>query len=173
MKKKSFKSTVIEFIITALAAIIVFVVVSQFIQIGRVSGRSMDPTYQNGELVMINKFRDDFESGQVVTFEYSEVEEQYYDQLMGNATSFGTVADGDFHIKRIVGMPGDVVLIENSVLYINSEKISETDMYIPNQSYIIGADQYFVQGDNIDNSFDSRLHGPVPAESIIGVVMTE
>ncbi len=171
-KKKKISQTVIEWGLTILAVAIVFLVATYVVQIGRVSGRSMETTYYNGELVMINKLSKKYEYNQVITFEYSDKEEQYYDLLSGQTASFKPVDDGDFHIKRIVGLPGDSVKIEDSKLYINGNLVSESSLYIPDQSYVLEEDNYFVQGDNLDNSYDSRLHGPITKDEIYGIVMT-
>ncbi len=171
-KKKNIKDEIIETIITVSAVFVVFIIVIQFVQIGRVSGNSMETTYHDNQLVMLNKFSTNYDYNDVITFEYSDIEERYYYELMGNNTQFQSVADGDYHIKRVVGLPGDQVDIVDSSLYINGEHISDSSIYIPDQSYVIEDDFYFVQGDNLDNSFDSRLHGPIPAKSIFGIVMT-
>lgn len=170
--KKTLRTSLIEWIITILAVIIVFYVTTNVVQIGVVNGRSMESTYYDGELVMINKLAKNFDYNQVITFEYSEAEEDYYEQLMGNTGSFNTVVEGDFHIKRIVGLPGDEIRIEDSKLYVNDKLVSESTIYIPDQAYTVPEGEYFVQGDNIDNSFDSRLHGPIPAQEIYGAVIT-
>lgn len=81
-------------------------------------------------------------------------------------------------IKRVVGLPGDIVELRDGYLYINNEEIEED--YI-NDEYRIGIashfgpytvpeGQYFVLGDHRNHSNDSRFIGPLEAEMIIGVM---
>ena len=80
----------------------------------------------------------------------------------------------DDAIKRVVGLPGETVLLWHGQVFINRHLIQEpyldrnTRTY-PNQKlawFILGKDQYFVMGDNRGNSIDSRTYGPVGIEQI-------
>jgi len=80
----------------------------------------------------------------------------------------------DDAIKRVVGLPGETVLLWHGQVLINRRLIQEpyldrnTRTY-PNQKlawFILGKDQYFVMGDNRGNSIDSRTYGPVGIEQI-------
>ena len=85
------------------------------------------------------------------------------------------------YVKRIIGLPGDIVDIKNSKVYVNGEMINEP--YLVNQNitnitssnikfpYTVPSNQYFVLGDNRQNSNDSRQWGTVPYENIIGKAM--
>ena len=89
--------------------------------------------------------------------------------------------DGAYVVKRIIAMPGEAVLFKNGKVYVNGKKLPEpylqpwqkTFTYSgPQEQMIIcGKDQYFVLGDNRDNSFDSRVYGPVQRRNILGAVM--
>lgn len=91
-----------------------------------------------------------------------------------------TVVEEEY-VKRIIGLPGDIVDIKNSKVYVNGEMINEP--YLVNQNitnitssnikfpYTVPSNQYFVLGDNRQNSNDSRQWGTVPYENIIGKAM--
>ena len=80
-------------------------------------------------------------------------------------------------IKRIIGLPGDKIKISSSNIYINDEKIDEKYMTSSLSSYIdintiVGEDEYYVLGDNLDSSRDSRFEdiGNIHRSQIIGKV---
>lgn len=77
-------------------------------------------------------------------------------------------------IKRVVGLPGDVVDIQNGEVYLNGEKIEE--QYVKGQTvagsvlvpFTVKEGQLFVMGDNREHSMDSRELGPIARSSIEG-----
>ena len=83
---------------------------------------------------------------------------------------------GTFYVKRIIGLPGETVLINNSVIYINGKAIE--DPYATQRSFqagsasapiVLGEDEFFVMGDNRVNSLDSRYSvGPVKRSQLVG-----
>jgi signal peptidase I len=81
-------------------------------------------------------------------------------------------------VKRVIGLPGDVVEVRERDVFINNEKLDEPykvhlsppSSYRPNvEPTTIPPDNFFVMGDNRDNSLDSRYWGTVPRESVIGM----
>jgi signal peptidase I len=94
----------------------------------------------------------------------------------------GTPADQLF-IKRVVGLPGEQMIISNGFLFVNGGAVTITNEFgpiifhtLPSESLTIVTNltiptgSYFVIGDNASNSLDSRMHGPVPRAQIIGLV---
>lgn len=81
-------------------------------------------------------------------------------------------------IKRVVGLPNDVVKIKDGILYINDQEVEESylkeysNTKIKNKDFgTIPQDQYLVLGDNRDDSLDSRTIGFIKRESIVGKVI--
>ena len=114
----------------------------------------MSPTYHDKQFVLIRKYDKKFEREDVIAFSC--------EGLKANL------------VKRIVGMPGDEVVTEGGVLYVNGQKLKEIGEVTGEERkvYVVPADCYFVMGDHAEESVDSRdpLVGYVPAERIIGKV---
>jgi signal peptidase I len=124
----------------------------------KVEGTSMLPGLQDQERIFINKFVYHFESvarGDVVVFRYPRDPAKSY-------------------IKRVVGMPGDRILIDRGRVYVNGRRLTEN--YVPRdfldgRSYpeVVVADRsYYVLGDHRSMSNDSREFGPVEQSYIYG-----
>jgi signal peptidase I len=84
-----------------------------------------------------------------------------------------------YYVKRVIGVPGDTVLILDGVVYVNGELYEEEgevdailDAGIAAEEIVLGDDEYFVLGDNRNNSEDSRYAniGNIKKEYIIGKV---
>lgn len=159
----SIGSFIYSFIETVLISLVLAIVLYLFIMTPHeVVGNSMYPTYKNGEFLMANKISYKFsipQRGDVVIFQYSETQ--------------------DF-IKRVIGIPGDEVMIKDGKIYINNSPLDESK-YLSNtvitnggsyihegQSITVGENQYFVCGDNRTNSSDSREFGPIEKNKIKG-----
>jgi signal peptidase I len=95
------------------------------------------------------------------------------------------IPTGQFYVKRIVGLPGERVSVRSADIYINGQKLSDPkvvdhilantninqDMLrigLPGKEVQLGADEYFLVGDNVTNSLDSRYYGPVKREYFLG-----
>ena len=129
-----------------------------------VDGSSMEPTLTNGDNLIVDKlsyrFRDP-ERFDIIVFPYKHKEKTYY-------------------IKRIIGLPGETVQIdEKGDIYINGEILSESygreiikaeNIGLAAEPIVLGEDEYFVMGDNRNNSTDSRYPqvGNIKREDIIG-----
>ncbi len=127
-----------------------------------VDGNSMNPTLQNGDNLIVDKLSYRFGDPQrfdIIIFPYQYKENTNY-------------------IKRIIGLPGETVQIDYSGnIYINGEILEEdygleTILNPGNaaEPITLGPDEYFVMGDNRNNSEDSRFSdvGPIKRENIIG-----
>ncbi len=158
------KNFIIEtFKIVAVALLIVIPVRYFLFQPFIVSGNSMEPNYSNGEYLIVDeisyRFRDP-KRGEVIVFRYPE-------------------DPNHRHIKRIIGLPQETVIVENQeIKIIKNDKTTMTldeSHYLPSSNVIVeefeivlGQDEYFVLGDNRLVSFDSRRWGSLPRDHIIG-----
>lgn len=140
------KHPVLCSIATAAVAVIIF---QLFWGIAVVNGNSMSPSYEDGDLVLFNK-RENPEKNQVVV---AYVRDKYV-------------------IKRIVAVQGDVITICDNILLINGEEQGSVDSDGDDreESITLVEDQYYLMGDNRENSKDSRIYGVVYRCQIIGVV---
>ena len=179
--KKPIQQELIEWGGTLLIALVVAFVVRSFIfEPVRVDGNSMYPTLHDGEFMYVSKL----EYGSsffgipftgIGTYFTVGGEPERFDVVVCNypnrLTSNG--ARQNF-VKRIVGLPGDTVEIRSGYLYINNVKYDEPFLaeYI---KYDFGPrtmaeGEYFVMGDNRNNSNDSRATGPISRDMIVGKV---
>lgn len=156
--KDALVSTIKEILQTALISLGIFLAVYVFlVQPHRVQGISMEPSFENGELLLTEKLSyriSRIERGDVIVFE-APVEQKV-----------------DF-IKRVIGLPGDNVQIKNESVYINDDKLDEPYITKPtegNASVTLGSDDIFVLGDNRTASSDSRSFGPIKKNTIRGKV---
>ncbi|MEK7504934.1 MAG: signal peptidase I, partial [Patescibacteria group bacterium] len=127
-----------------------------------VSGASMEPSFSHGDYLLVDElsyyFREP-ERGEVVVFRYPLDEKKFF-------------------IKRLIGLPGETLLIKSDGVYLNTNqgesKLSEP--YAPNFStapttITLGDKEYFVMGDNRPQSLDSRAWGPVSKKLLTGRVL--
>lgn len=156
----------IDFIQTLVVIGAVFVLIYLFVaQPHKVSGRSMDPTFHDGDYILTDKITyrvSEPQYGDIVVFKNPRNEKQ------------------DF-IKRVIATPGDTIRLDNNVFYLNSKPLSEDYLsdkintrgnnFLQEGSTVeIGEGQYFVVGDNREHSSDSREWGTVTKKEIIGKV---
>jgi signal peptidase I len=169
-----------ELIETFVLALLIFLAVRACLQNFRVEGSSMDPVLHNGQYLIVNKaiytrinlktisrfipFVDPGDDPVRYLFRRPQRGDVVVFRFPGNP-------ERDF-IKRIIGEPGDTVEIKNGTVYIDGNPLDEP--YITNKpTYNYGPTevppkQYFVLGDNRNNSYDSHVWGFLPEENIIG-----
>ncbi len=171
---------------------IVLILRSFLVEPFQIPSGSMLPTLEVGDFILVNKFSyglrlpvlgtkvvsvDDPQRGDVMVFKYPKDGKTNY-------------------IKRVIGTPGDIIKYQNKTLYINGEKISEKHVAnlpplklfeenlgtVNHQIYensrapniaaegewLVPENNYFMMGDNRDNSNDSRFWGFVPDELVVG-----
>lgn len=121
----------------------------------RVDGFSMNPTLDNGEYVRINKLA--YRLGQ---------------PARGDIVVFSFPLDPNQDlIKRVIGLPGETVTVQNGKVSINGKALDEpyiADAPFYNGSWLITEGQLFVLGDNRNQSKDSHEWGLLPIENVIG-----
>lgn len=152
------RSLIISSFVISLILIIVLVVMKRFFITLEMKGISMNPTYTENNLLMVLK-TDKIKAGDVLAYQ---------------------TEDGAYVIKRVVALPGQSVVIDdNDEIYIDGELYEsdflyideDTESYAGGMSYDLADDEYFVLGDNLHHSIDSRTTGPVKAERITGKVV--
>lgn len=119
-----------------------------------VSGSSMSPHYNSGDYLFVAKWDKDIRKDDVIVIRTST---------------------GSYLIQRVVGLPGENVSITNGQLLIDGKQYESKFFegeFTPNLKVDLGSDQYFVLGDNLAHSADSRTKGPVRFNQIVGKVLS-
>lgn len=167
--KASFLNSLFEWIKVIVIALIISVPIRVFIaEPFIVDGASMDPSFATGQFLIVDRLSYRFENpkrGDVIVFRYPNNPSTYY-------------------IKRIIGLPGEIVNINSGTIsiskqtengIISSSTITLKEPYIKDShrshedfNAVLKTDEYFVMGDNRNESSDSRIWGPLDRKLIIG-----
>jgi signal peptidase I len=146
----------VEIIQTIVLALVLFFAINFISARIRVDGSSMEPTFHNGDYVIVNRLTyqwGEIQRGDVVVFPYPLSPEEDY-------------------IKRVIGLPGDRVAIYGGNVYVNGQRIEEP--YISSApandvaETVVPEGYVYVLGDNRSASSDSRSWGPLEIEAILG-----
>lgn len=162
-RKETFMSELIDVLKYVAIALLIVLPLRLFVaQPFIVSGESMYPTFQNGNYLIVDEltYRTRApERGEVIVFRYPNDPSRFF-------------------IKRIIGLPGETIILKGTKMTIENE--THPDGFTLNEPYAasfpnmgnktvtLGADEYFVMGDNRPASSDSRIWGPLPRNLIIG-----
>jgi len=151
------KSFIRDLVTTAVMAVVIFLILQVTVQVSVINGYSMEPNLHDGQRVVVSK----------VTYFFHQPER-------GDIIVFHPPANWNVvYIKRVIGLPGDTVEIRSGKVYINDNAQPLDEPYQLPASYSLSkaevpADNYFVLGDNRDNSNDSHNGWMVPRQNIIG-----
>ncbi len=154
-EKSNWGRTFMDILETVVLALVLFVGINAISARVRVDGFSMRPTLQDGEFVLVNRLAYRFgevQRGDIIVFHYPANPKQEL-------------------IKRVIGLPGDQVTVNNGRVNVNGHDL--------NEDYIAAAPAYsgswqvtegylFVLGDNRNDSSDSHSWGYLPVENVIG-----
>ncbi len=167
-----------EIVETLVLTLLIYLVIHNVVaQPFEVQQSSMTPTIVEGEYILIDKATPRFDG-----YHYGDI--VVFDRPAGS----GSPTDGIPFIKRIVGMPGDTVSLENGRVFVTQpgeDPVRIEEPYLRRDSggspaptictrrdcpltWIVGDSQYFVMGDNRSSSEDSRVFGPVNEDLILG-----
>lgn len=139
--------TILSVLVCITVALILSLLITKYVaHHTSVEGSSMEPTLFNGDQLIVEKFSyyfHDPERYDVIVFPFSE-----------NVS----------YIKRIIGLPGDIIQIKNGVVYLNGEIMDEhygkeewiREPGLAEEEIVLNEDEYFVLGDNRNASVDSR-----------------
>ncbi len=169
--KSTFISEVLDFLKSLAILLVIYLVIKTYIaQPFIVRGQSMEENFQDGDYLVVDELSYRFREpnrGEVVVF---------------NTRFISSTSRGEFYIKRLIGLPGERVVIDRTgTVRIFSDQFPDgltleepylspgTDTFVPEVVDItLGEDEFFVMGDNRDNSSDSRVWGALPLDYIVG-----
>lgn len=151
-----FKSLLRETLETVILAVLIFLVIRSLVQNYRIEGQSMEPNFQHGQYLLVNKLAyrlGEYSRGDVIIFHYPNNPSQDY-------------------IKRVIGLPGDTVEFRDGALIVNGLNVDEPYAQIPIardiQAQTVAPGFLYVLGDNRPASSDTRTWGQLSQEFVIG-----
>jgi signal peptidase I len=156
---KAETKNILSWIYTLVFAIVFALVIRTYVAEARwIPSESMLPTLKIGDRLIIDKVSfhiSGIKRGDIIVFKAPPASK--LDEVM---------------IKRVIGLPGDTIAINNGLVYINGQPMNEPyELEKPRGDYkafTVPENSLFMMGDNRNNSFDSRFWGVVPEELIIG-----
>ena len=161
-KKETVKKNYIKEFLPYFMIILVVVLIKTFVVSPiRVNGASMDPTLNDKDIMLLDE----------ISYRFSDIER--FDIVV-------VKEEDEYLIKRVIGLPGDTISIQNNKVYINGEVYIENyleeglvydDFELSSLGYdVIPDDMYLVLGDNRPDSVDSREIGLISKDDVIGKI---
>ena len=192
---KSRLRDILEWIYCIVIAVVIAILIKYFIGTPTVvKMTSMYPTFEQGDRLVLSRINRTIkklpERGDIITFEaptksiYSDGEADltnpvalYEKDIQGIWNKFvyyGLEIGKTSYIKRVIGLPGDHVLIQDDKVYINDQELQEdyldssvkTKVTVPFTDIIVPENCVFAMGDNRADSMDCREFGCIPLEKI-------
>ncbi|HNP73293.1 MAG TPA: signal peptidase I [Kouleothrix sp.] len=186
--RASVRGVLKELLETAIFILLVFLIVRGVIQNFKIEGQSMEPNLHTGQYILVNK---------IVYFHFdlnaplrllpgnadlpAKVVYPFHMPRRGEVVVFEYPRDmSKDYIKRVIGLPGETVLVKDGQVFIDSQPLDEAylkglqtncrgdDPCNFGQPVTVPAGTVFVMGDNRNNSSDSREWGALPLDGIIG-----
>lgn len=154
-ERPSLLGILVDILETLLLSVVLFFLINAVSARIRIDGSSMEPNLHHGEFVIVSKVNyklGEPERGDVVVFDFPRNITQEY-------------------IKRIIGLPGDQIIIKDGQVYVNGEALVEPYLKMEPQyegEWVVEENELFVLGDNRNNSSDSHNWGMVPMENVVG-----
>ena len=160
----------------------IFIISQFFARPFIVQGASMEPNFHHGNRLIVDRISyklNSPERGDVVVFRNCPVgRSSDFDVKIFWGFVINTRGTNDINcIKRIIGIPGDHIVLRAGEVFVNGKTIQEqyfsSDVYTPvvnRTDFFLAENQFFVMGDNRAMSIDSRNWGPLAKSNIIGLV---
>jgi len=174
------RSGIVDLVWTIIQALMLFLILSALIGRFEVHQISMEPTFHEGQRVLVSKL-DSLWSNIIVRTAHAAESRRSSPFAMqrGQVVVFYRTPERneDALIKRVIGLPGDTIEFSAGHVLVNGAQLDEpyihdvlTKCAFNCGPLTLGPDQYFMLGDNRLNSLDSRSFGPIPADQIVGRV---
>jgi len=150
------KHAVREIITTIIVGVVIFILLQTTVQSFIVIGSSMKPSFEPGQRLLVSKIS------------YRTGEPQRGDVIVFRPPN----NDNTDYIKRIIGLPGDTVKVDDMTVYVNGVALDEPYINSAPQYYVrvkeVPEDSYFVLGDNRNNSNDSHNGWFAEDDAVVG-----
>ena len=154
-EKMNWGRFLLDVVETVVLAVVLFVGINAVSARVRVDGFSMRPTLEDGEFLLVDKvsyFLGEVKRGDLIVFHFP-------------------LNPDEELIKRVIGLPGDQIVVQNSQVFVNGQMLNEPYIAQPplyNGDWMVADGHLFVLGDNRNNSNDSKDWGMLPAENVVG-----
>lgn len=154
-ERTNWKRFALDILETLALAVVLFLGINAVSARVRVDGYSMQPTLEDGEFVLVSKLSytfGEFSRGDIVVFHFPLNPEEDL-------------------VKRVIGLPGDHVVVQNNQVFVNDHLLNEPYIAQPplySGDWVVQEGYLFVLGDNRNNSNDSKDWGMLPQENVVG-----